>query len=357
MHDPRVEQYAALMVERCLNVQPNWQVVVIGSPLARPLIEQVVKYIAQRGAYALVRMNYANLSSIWLKNAPQELLSVTSPIDKYTFETMDAYLAIQAPENSHDGADVSPDRHSLFRQSRSALTKCVVEWTLPWVGCNFPTNALAQDAGMTLEQYADFLYGACLLDWDALARTMRHLADRFDAADKVQILGDETDLCFSLRGRKGMIDDGHVNMPGGEFFYSPIETSAQGVITFSEYPALYGGYAVEGVCLEFRDGVVVNASAKSNEEFLLKTLDSDKGARRLGELGIGCNPGIQEPSRSVLFDEKIYGTIHLALGNSFPFLAGTNVSNVHWDMVKNLRNNGKLLLDGVMVQENGKWLI
>jgi aminopeptidase len=210
---------------------------------------------------------------------------------------------------------------------------------------------------MPLPAYQDFLYGACLLDWDSLAETMQRRVARFDRAAEVKILGQDTDLTFSIQNRPGKVDDAHVNMPGGEFFYCPVEDSAQGVITYSEYPAMYLGNAVEGVRLEFRDGRVVDASAKSNEEFLIKTLDSDEGARRLGELGVGCNPGIQNHMRDTLYDEKINGTIHLALGAGFPVIGGKNESIVHWDMVKNLRNGGKLLLDGKIVQENGIWAI
>lgn len=356
-YDPRVEQYARLLVERCLNVQPNWQVVVSSSPLARPLVEAAVRLIAQRGAYALVRLNYATVSSAWLNHAPIELIEKAAPIDETQLATMDAYFVITAPENKFEGSDVSAERQTAFRRSRASYIKRVLDFALPWVGCNFPTPALAQDAGMTLARYEDFLYGACLLDWDALQVVMRQRADHFDRADEVHLIGQGTDLRFSIKDRPAMIDDGHVNMPGGEFFFSPVEESTEGVITYSEYPAIFGGNSVEGVRLEFRGGRVVNASAATNEEFLIKTLDSDPGARVLGELGVGCNPGIQKHMRDVLYDEKIEGTIHLALGAGFPFIGGKNVSNVHWDMVKNLRDGGKLLLDNKVVQENGVWLV
>lgn len=357
MNDSRIEAYARLLVERCLNVQPGWQVVISTTPLARPLVESAVRLIAERGAYALVRLNYSTISLAWLKHAPLELVGAAADIQEHEQTHMDAYFAITAPENTQDGSDLPPDRQTAFRRSRASYIKRVLDFSMPWVGCNFPTHALAQDAHMTLEQYADFLYGACLLDWDALAREMRQRADHFDRADEVHLVGAGTDLRFSIKDRPALVDDGHVNMPGGEFFFSPVEDSTEGVITYSEYPAVYGGNTVEGVRLEFRGGRVVDASAHVNQEFLLKTLDSDPGARVLGELGVGCNPGIQNHMRDVLYDEKINGTIHLALGAGFPVIGGKNVSNVHWDMVKNLRDGGKILLDGVVVQENGVWLI
>jgi aminopeptidase len=228
--------------------------------------------------------------------------------------------------------------------------------TKPWVGLDFPTQGLAQDAGMTLREFEDFYWGAMLPDWEALAERMRVIADRFDAADEVRIVGAGTDLRFSLAGRHGLVDSLGANMPGGEVFYSPVEDSAEGVIEYSEYPACYQSHEVAGVRLRFEGGKIVEASADSDEEFLLGLLDADEGARRLGEFGIGCNPGIQNHMRNTLFDEKIEGTIHLAIGQGFSYLGGTNESVIHWDMVKDLRPGGRIELDGELVQEDGRWL-
>src|SRR3954469_21874680 len=173
---------------------------------------------------------------------------------------------------------------------------------VPWVLCEFPTNAGAQEAGMTLEEYEEFVYGAVLLDWDAESRRMARIAEIFDAADEVRIVGERTDLTLSLAGRRGLVEDGHINMPGGEVFYSPVEDSAEGEVTFCEFPALYFGHEVSGVRLVFERGRVVDAGALFGEEFLLRTLDTDAGARRLGELGIGCNPGIRRFTKNVGFD-------------------------------------------------------
>src|SRR5213078_4289791 len=167
----------------------------------------------------------------------------------------------------------------------------------------FPVTATAQDAGMTLEELEEFLFAAVLLDWDAEAEKMRGIADVFDAADEVRIVGEETDLTLSLAGRSGAVDDGHINMPGGEVFYSPVEDSAEGVIEFGEFPAVYLGHEVDGARFVFEGGQIVDASARSGEDFLIQTLDTDHGARRLGELGIGCNPGIQRFMKNVAFDE------------------------------------------------------
>jgi aminopeptidase len=228
---------------------------------------------------------------------------------------------------------------------------------IPWVGCQFPTPALAQDAGMTVRAFEDFLFGACLLDWDAEGERMRRYAERFDRAETVRIVGDGTDLTLSVAGRRAVVDDGRNNMPGGEFFLSPVEDSADGVITFAEFPATQRGREIERIRLVFRGGRVVEASAAIGEDALTATLETDEGARRLGELGIGCNPAIRRHMRNALFDEKIDGTIHLALGASYTALGGTNESAIHWDIVKDLRPGGRIELDGEQVQVNGTWLL
>jgi aminopeptidase len=357
MPDPRVEAYARLLVERSIDVQPGWQVLVTSSPLARPLVEQVVRAIARRGAYSLTRLSYDSIGLAWATEAPEDLLAELAPVERRTYEEIDAYIHISAPENTRELSALPPARHALLGKAQRAFMQRRLSLQMPWVGCQYPTPALAQDAGMSLGAYEDFLYGACLLDWDEEGRKMRHLSDRFDRAETVRIAGEGTDLTLSLKGRTAMVDDGHFNMPGGEFFYSPVEDATEGTVTFAEYPAMYMGQEVEGVRLRYEGGRVVEASARRGEEFLLKILDRDAGARVLGELGIGCNPGIQQHMKNVLFDEKMNGTIHMAIGAGFPFLGGTNESSVHWDMVKDLRNGGQIFCDGELVQENGVWLI
>jgi aminopeptidase len=208
---------------------------------------------------------------------------------------------------------------------------------------------------MSLQEFEDFLYGACLLDWDAERERMKRYADLFDGAEVVRIVAGDTDLSLGVEGRPTAVDAGGANMPGGEFYCCPLEDSARGTIAFSEFPAVYSGKEVEGIALQFEDGLVTNASATKNEDFLFSMLDLDDGSRRLGELGIGCNPGITRHLKNTAFDEKIDGTVHLALGNGLPNVGGTNVSRLHWDIVKDLRENGRIELDGKVVQENGRW--
>jgi aminopeptidase len=356
MRDPRLERYAEILVDTCVSVQPGWQVIVASGPLGGPLVDELVGLIAKRGAYALIRQNISG-SIPWILEAPDELLENLPSIERYTFENADAMIWIGAAENTREASVVPPERMALMQSAIRPVLERAYTYDLVWVGCNYPTPAFAQDAGMSLRAYEDFLFGACLLDWDAERERMSHYAKHFDAAEEVRIVGADTDLTLSLAGRTGKVDAGGANMPGGEFYYSPVEDSAEGTISFVEFPAPYAGREVAGIRLRFEGGKVVDASAETEEAFLVEQLDRDEGARRLGELGIGCNPGITRFMKNTLFDEKIDGTIHLALGNGLPEVGGTNHSDIHWDIVKDLRPGGQILLDGEVVQENGAWTI
>ncbi len=359
MDDPRIDEYATLLLDRCVGVQPGWQVMVKSRPQARPLVEALARELGRRGAYALLRINFGgyDVDPEWLKAAPLELVERAAPAETNAYETIDAWIHVTAPEDPHEGSDIPNERDVAYMTMIRPFLARRLSFEMPWVGCHYPTQALADEAGMTLEEYTDFLFGACLLDWDAEAERMQAYKERFDGAREVRIVGEGTDLRLSLAGREGMVDEGRFNMPGGEFFFSPVEDATEGVVEFSEFPAMHGGRHCEGVRLAFEGGRVVEASAKTEEEYLLSQLDADDGARVLGELGVGCNPGIERHTKDVLFDEKIDGTIHLAVGAGFPFLGGKNTSVVHWDMVKDLRNGGRISIDGELVQENGAWLL
>jgi aminopeptidase len=356
--DSRLEQYARLIVERSLDVQPGWQVVIRAEPLARPLLDEVVRLIARRGAYPIVRLGWILWpgNAIFAAEAPEELLGELSPIDRHTIEQMDARVTISAPENVNDGSDLAPERRQLISKAQRPFYLRSSQEGFPWVGCQFPTPALAQEAGMTTEAFTDFLYGAVVRDWDAEGERMRRYASRFDAAKSVRIVGEGTDLTLGLEGRQGLVDDGHLNLPGGEFFFSPVEDATEGEIAF-DFPTEFGGTPIEEIRLRFEGGRVVDASAARGQDALLAALDTDAGARVVGELGIGCNEGITRHLNNTLFDEKIAGTIHVALGSSYSFAGGKNESAIHWDIVKDLRETGRIEVDGEVVQQNGRWLI
>jgi aminopeptidase len=358
--DPRVEQYARLLVERCVDVQPGWQVLVSASALARPLVEEVVRAIGRREAYPIIQLSFSGMEywpfeNVWAEAAPAELMAERFPLRVALEDECEAWIRIGAPENTRDGVDLDAEHKNAISKAGHPLTARRLALEIPWVTCRYPTPALAQDAGMTLKDFEDFLFGAVLLDWDAEGEKMQRIKDRFDPAEEVRIVGDETDIRFSIAGREGIVDDGHLNMPGGEVFYCPVEDSTEGVVTFSEFPAVQEPSVVDGVRMRYENGRVVEATATANEEALLRALDRDEGARVLGEFGIGCNPGIQRHMRNTLFDEKMYGTIHLAVGAGIGIAGGKNQSQTHWDMVKDLRGGGRIELDGEVVQENGEW--
>jgi aminopeptidase len=358
--DPRIEQYATLLVERCIDAQPGWEVVVVGSTQARPLVEEVIRALGRRQAIPVVQLSFSGMDywpfeTVWAETAPAELVAERSPLRVKVEDECDAWIRIGAPENTRDGSGLPLDHQKAIARGARPLIARRLALDIPWVTCRYPTPALAQEAGMSLREFEDFLFGAVLLDWDEEGRKMQRIKERFDAATEVRIVGDETDLRFSIAGRPGEVDDGHMNMPGGEVFYCPLEDSTEGVVSFTEFPAVQEPDVIEGVRMRYENGRVVEASATSNEEALMRALDIDEGARVLGEFGIGCNPGIQRHLRNTLFDEKIYGTIHLAIGAGIPSAGGHNESATHWDMVKDLRNGGRIELDGEVVQENGEW--
>jgi aminopeptidase len=357
--DPRAKEYARVIVEHSLDVQPGWQVLIRTTPFSRPLLEEVMRLIARRGAHVIQRMGFTlyPIDYVWAREAPEELVAELPSIERYACDHMDARITIDAPENVREGSDIKGSRREALRRGAKPFYRRTMADEIPWVGCQYPTPALAQEAGMTLRQFSEFLYGACLLDWNAERERMRRLADRFDAAREVRIVGTGTDLTLSLEGRSADVDAGEANLPGGEFYFGPVEDSAEGVVTFSEFALEYSDQLVAGARLRFERGLVVDASADSGEQFLLETLDTDEGARRIGEFGVGCNEKVDRYTQNVGFDEKIAGTIHLALGASYPETGGTNESLIHWDMVKDLRSGGRIECDGEVVQENGNWLI
>jgi len=301
MNDPRIERYARLLVETCVDIQPGWEVLVVSTPIARPLLEELARQIGRKGAYVYQRLDFSGTSAAvtaWLEEAPDEILEELPPIDRYTIENVHCVIAVSAPENTRDGTTVPAERMAKLNTAYRPAMERMLSGALPWVGCQFPCHALAQEAGMSLSEFEDFLYGACLIDWDAERERMQTVKDRLDAADEIRISASGTDLTLSVAGREGMIDAGGANMPGGEVFYCPLETSANGEIVFSEFPAVYNGREVTKIRLRFEEGVVVEASADSQQEYLLELLDTDDGSRRLGEIGFGCNPGSGVPSWS-----------------------------------------------------------
>ncbi len=355
MKDSRVEKLADILVNYSAKVKKGDTVLIRGDELGKPLILEVYRKVIEAGGNPLTSVSFDEMNKIFYDSASKEQLSHTSKIKLYEAKNCDAVIIVHAPANSKSLTTVNPAKMTMRSKANKPISEIIVN-KKRWVLTNYPTQALAQDAEMSIEEYEDFLFNATNLDWVKVDREQERIKKVIDKGRTVRIVGKNTDLTFSIKGRKGIKCSGSSNMPDGEIFYAPVEDSANGHIYY-EFPAIHGGKEVTGIRLGFEKGKVVKATAEKNEEYLFAMLDTDKGARYLGEFGIGTNYGIKRFTRDILFDEKIGGTVHLALGRSYKESGGKNDSAIHWDMIKELREDGALYLDGKRIQENGKFLI
>lgn len=354
MADPRVEQLAEIMVNHSVGVQPEETVMICANELAQPLVEAVYKRVLLKGAYPLLKLTLSTLAPLYYEHASEGQLDTLLEIEELIYQKSQVLINIDAPGNVKDLGTIAPGRLTRRARAMKPIREMIIADRLRWVLCHYPTQALAQEAEMSLFEYEDFLYGATNIDWQEQSLFQDRIKKRFDAGSQVRIVGPGTDLSFSIAGREGIKCDGHRNMPDGEIFYAPVEDSAEGYITY-DFPAIYYGKEVDQVYLEFAQGRVVKTAAGKNQAFLEETLDIDPGARYIGEFGIGLNYGITKFTKDILFDEKIGGTIHLALGSAYPESGGKNKSAIHWDMIKDLREDGAIYLDGEAVQKNGEF--
>ncbi len=358
MIDPAA--FARLLCGYCLDAQPGQQVVVRSTTLAAPLLLEVQRELLERGAWPLLRTELPGAAEAWWDAAQDAHLDGFPPAELSEAEATHASLAIQAPENTTALAGVDPGRLARAARARAPIREAGMRRR--WCGTLWPTPAGAQRAGMGTREFADFVRRATFLDrddpaaaWSELGALQARVIERLSRASELHIEAHGTDLRLSVAGRTWVNSDGRRNMPSGEVFTGPVEDSAEGRIRFT-IPSSPGGVDVAGIELELRGGRVVDARAERGLQYLLATLDTDPGARALGEIGIGTNTGIDRPTGAILFDEKIGGTVHLALGRSYPETGGTNESAVHWDMICDLRAGGRLSADGEVVQENGAFL-
>lgn len=367
MSDPRLDRWAATLVQFCLQVRPGDLVLVRSMPEAAPLIREVYRHALLAGGHVTTHIALPGLDEVFYTVASDEQLSHVPPVESLYVEQYDCLLNINAAANTKALSGIDPGRMRRVAQARAALGAARMARStrgqLRWCGTQYPTQAYAQDADMSLADYEAFVYAACRLDeadpvaaWYAQRDTQQRLIDWLTPRDQVHILGPDTDLTLSVRGRTWVNSYGVRNFPSGEVFTGPIEDSANGSIRFT-YPASVNGREVEDIRLWFENGRVVQATAAKNEDYLRAMLDSDPGARYLGELGIGANFGITRFTRSILYDEKIGGTVHLALGRSYPETGGLNQSAIHWDIVADLRRGGEVRVDGEPFMVNGQFQV
>lgn len=366
MTDPRVENLADILVDYSLEIKKNDLFRITAGIEAEPLIKEVYRKALERGAHPFLRLSLPGLSEIYYRHASDEELEYLSEIAMFEVERISASLAIWSELNTRELTSISPDKTSKHHKAQAPLIKRYFERAdsreIRWCGTLFPTPSFAQEAEMGTEEFEDFVFSACFADrpepiaeWKAVHERQEELKGFLDRVSDMHIEGREIDLWIKVKGRYWENCDGKKNMPDGELFTSPVEDSAEGV-AYYPYPTLAGGRLVEGVRLEFKEGKVVKASAERGEDYLLKNLDLDEGARFIGELAFGTNPHIQRITKNILFDEKIKGTMHMALGKGFPNLGGKNDSILHWDLLLDMRE-GRVTADGSVIYENGEFKV
>ena len=353
MNDPRILQHAKVLVEHSCKVKRGDFVLILATPEAHDLVVAIAGELGRLGAQFLVLDRDTEVLRAYMVAADDQTLSTLPKQTLSVFEQADCIINLTiASPNSQELSDVTP--HKLQLRARSMKPTSDAVMTKRWNITQHPTRAQAQEAKMSFEAYCDFVYSATLRDWAKMVAEMQVLYDRMAAAKQVHIMGMETDITFSVDGRKPIIDGGEKNLPGGEVFISPVDSSVDGKVYF-DLPINYQGREVSGARLTFKNGEVVDSAAEEGQETLREMLASDDGARRLGELGIGMNRGINRFTKNILFDEKMGDTIHMAVGASFEESGGTNKSAIHIDMIKSMKKGGTIYFDGAPIYKDGKF--
>ena len=367
MQDVRVHQLARLLVEYSANVQADERVAIMCRPEALPLAEALYQAALARGGHPELLLDYELTDELLLKHGSPAQIGRTPAIHQLVFENFEVLFKVRGEANTRALSGVNPQAQARRREALAPVLGAQLRrgavGQLKWVVCCFPTLAYAQDADMSLGEYEDFVYGACHVGgpddpvafWKQVQAEQQRLADFMQGKDVVQVNSKNVDLTLSVKGRTWLNSCGTHNMPDGEIYTGPVENSVNGWVRFT-YPGVYGGREVDGIELGFDNGRVVRATARKNEDFLLKTIDTDPGARTLGEFAIGTNFGVTRFTKSILFDEKIGGTIHMALGAGYPETGSHNVSAVHWDMICEMRQ-GEIRVDGQVFYRNGEFKV
>jgi aminopeptidase len=361
LRDEVVARWADLLADYCLNVQRDETIVISSAIEAHPLVDACYKAVVMRGGHPLVRLELSGLHEFFLEHASETQITHLPPSSLIEAEMANGRIRIAAESDTRSMSRVDPRRQAIFERTREPLRNAARQHR--WVLTQYPTGAYAADAGMSLADYEAFVTSAMFLDrpdpgeaWRELGRRQAGLVEYMSQVQSIRIEAIGTDLTLSVAGRTWINSDGRRNMPSGEIFTGPVENSAAGRLSCG-FPVCRDGREMVGISLEFSEGQVVSASAIRGEDYLLAMLHLDPGARRLGELGLGLNAGIDRFTGSILFDEKIGGTIHLALGQSYPETGGVNASALHWDLIIDTRREGRITADGRLIMENGSWLV
>ena len=363
MYDKKYEAFAQILLDHSLNIKHDDTFIISGSPQAAPLMYEVYRLSLIRGAHPMIRLGLEYFPEIFYQYAQPHQLDYVSPFDKFELKNVDARLSIISPENTRFMTHIDPKKQAQRSKAQLPIhdifLKRAAAKELRWCVTQFPTNASAQDADMSLHDYEQFIFKAAHIEeenpigyWESIKDRQQRLLDVLEAKDKIHIIAKDTDLTFSVAKRKWINCYGKENFPDGEIFTGPVEDSAEGFIRFT-YPSVYGGRKVDDVKLFFEQGKVVKATATSEQAFLESMLDTDEGSRMLGEFAFGMNKGITNFTKNTLFDEKIGGTIHLAVGSGYPETGNKNKSGIHWDMVCDLRESVEVYADDELIYKDG----
>ncbi len=359
-------KYANLLVDYCLSIKKGDKLYVKTTTAAEPLLIEVYREAMKRGAIVEYDMTFAGKQALWMKHANEEQLNHISTSYANALRNFDAYLVIRAPMNLRDEHGLNTNKLKLRKEAVRDLLNIynerIATEDMRRSLCMYPTQASAQYAGMTLDNYKDFVYRACHLDkddpmaaWRNVRTEQQRYVDRLNACDVVHYKGSHIDVKFSVKGRTWINSDGRTNMPSGEVFTGPVEDSVNGKVYFS-YPSIYMGEEVEGVTLYIKDGYIEKWDAEKGKDFLDKIFQM-KGTRRFGEAAVGTNYNINRMTKNILFDEKIGGTIHMAIGQSYKHTGGENESVVHWDMITDMTEDGEIWADDELIYEKGRFII
>jgi aminopeptidase len=367
MAESMMDRWARVLVNYSVETKPGDVVAIQGGTAAEPLLGAIYREVVRAGGSPVMAPSFSGAQTDLLANGSDEQLRYVSPLERFTAESVDVSISVSAETNTKSNSAIDPARQRLFQTARADLRRARMERAakgdLRWTLTLFPTDAYAQDADMSTAAFADFIFAACKLDepdpvaaWRALRDEQQRLIDWIADKNEVHIVAPDTNLTLSVKGRTWINSDGHRNFPSGEIFTGPIETSASGHIRFS-FPVVTSGREIQDIRLKFENGKVVDASAARDEEYLIQTLDSDEGARFLGEFAFGTNFNITRFTKNILLDEKIGGTIHMALGAGYPDSGSTNRSAIHWDMICDLRGGGSVTVDGQPFVQDGKFVV
>lgn len=366
MFDSRLAKLAHVLVNYSTRVRRGQLVRLVAPCIATPMVAALTREVLLAGGHPMLRLGFEEYDELCVAHASEEQLRYVNPVAMHEVEKVDVHISVWADENTKNLSRADPARLSISQAARKPIFNRFMaraaEGKLRWVGTQYPTHAHAQDAEMNLTDYADFVFKAGLLDhadpiasWQRVSQTQQRLVDHLNGRSDYRVVAaNGTDLRMSLADKTWVNCDGHENFPDGEVFTGPVLDSVEGTVNFS-FPAVHLGREVNDVRLTFRHGKVVEASASKGEDFLFKMLDMDAGSRLLGECAIGTNFGITHFTRNTLFDEKIGGTVHFALGAGYPETGNANQSGLHWDMVVDLRAGGHVEVDGERINVDGRF--